>query len=204
MAFSAWKIWCHPKLTASVMDDYERTIEASASATDLQSDIEARDREIGRLQADTDALRAEAEALRAETATLRSEAADLRRDLAEAAEATASLREKMAAMEEELSRRADTERQLSEFGDILDRAEQMKARYEERIARLRRALETARRSQGQTSGIDEELTIDMTATPTGDTIGSEATKETACPAESSTQESPQTPATDEWLEDLPL
>lgn len=113
MAFSAWKIWLHPKFTARTMDVIE---------TDAMSAAE----ECQRLNDTILQLSSANENLKITNTTLSSELEKTQKELSE--------------VREELLSYSETEAHLREFEQALAGVEQLKANYERRIASLRQTV----------------------------------------------------------------
>lgn len=113
MAFSAWKIWLHPKFTARTMDALET--DAMSAADECQR----LNNTILQLSTDNEKLNITNTALSADLKKIQNELSEVR---------------------EELLSFSETEAHLREFEKALAGVEQLKADYERRIASLRQTI----------------------------------------------------------------
>lgn len=129
MEFSAWKIWLHPQMAGRVLADYENRLD------ELLTEIGSNKAEIERL------LKEKEEAVEL--------AARLEEDNRELGKQLKETREKLEKADEELSDRKEAEEQIAEFESVLTRVEEMKRRYEQRIASLRHIVEDMKKASGE-------------------------------------------------------
>lgn len=139
MAFSAWKIWLHPKFTARTLDNLE---------TDLASVSDERDR------------------LKEESLQLTDTIAGLRGDKSDLSVALEKTRLDLAAARDEINSLQETEAHLREFEQTLSAVEQLKANYENRIAILRNTIKALKSTSNRLKSDDDLIEdIDMLSSP---------------------------------------
>ncbi|MCM1369899.1 MAG: hypothetical protein NC204_05950 [Candidatus Amulumruptor caecigallinarius] len=143
MAFSSWKIFCHPRVARSAMEELEQQL---LQLEKKFEETEKRDKErISILEEENSSLSWENSELclsrEKQSGTIKS----LQREIAE---------------------RASIDEQLRSFETMLKGVEDMKRRYEARISRLRACIKEMRSERQSPDCTDDELgLIDMSANP---------------------------------------
>lgn len=145
----AWRIWFSPRKTARLIEKLEE--------------------ENNTLKADNEAISRAEMSIRRENETLALAISDIEVERKELIGKNENIvREKKLLEEENLALRGklgeylDTSRRVEEIEEVLGRVEQMKARYEERIHKLREYIKNVKTAPDNNEpGADELLEIDM-------------------------------------------
>lgn len=191
MGYTAWKIWLHPRATASLLNSMEESV---AAAGRLQAELDASREKAADLETRLTSSEAELDARDGQLASFRekydsatAENADLRNLLRHA-------RATQKEAEEEVCRLQEIETNLREFQKMLSNIESMKAGYERRISKLRDLVKTLKSQQGIDDGHSAELQPIAFSTPP---------QAATSPTSPTTVTPPSAPTPDDWLLPLP-
>lgn len=149
--YSAWKVWCHPGLTAKVLADFEQKLATLASETEampgMKADITRIGNENSNLRYELDKERDEVKKLKADIDKLNKSILVLTGECGRQRNIAKELEREKEALQADLDLRVEAEQQIAEFEKVLQGVEEMKARYERRITRLRQAVTELRANQ---------------------------------------------------------
>lgn len=185
MGYSAWSIWCHPRRAARMMEGLETNVSESSA---LCAENAALREELERLRKTEAAAMQERDNAREENERLTQEKADLAAQNAMRGQRVSDLERELSGVAAELEEYRDLDSRLREFEELLTRAEDMKRRYEERIARLRARIKEMKTASGDRNPEADELTV----------IDMRSASET-----SHAPEEPEEDTEPDWLEQLP-
>lgn len=171
MGRSAWKIWLHPRLTRAELERMDADL---VNADSLHEQLCAMTEEKDRIVAELGSARSALTRLEFDHESLSQSNLALAQKCAEQQHKLQAMHNTLQKANDELSSLRDTERRISEFEAILGRVEEMKSNYENRIAKLRKALKECQQKNDELkTGIRKPADpIDMTsdAIPLSDEI----------------------------------
>lgn len=148
MAYSAWQIWLHPRLSRRVMAELEgeagslrrRADEQAEALRTAAGEAAVATDKMAQLELERNSARDEAAALTREAGELRGEVARLKAELAERREAAEVY--------------AEVEKNMKRVGEMKDKYEKRIARLRDEIVRLKTASRTENPEAGELREID--------------------------------------------------
>lgn len=148
--WTAWRVWCHPRLAREVIDDsILRIMEVETEKREMVSGLEEKSRECLNLSEEMISLQSKLDERDRELAAMRGELGMVKDELAEA--------------HEELALHKSVDEKLAEFDEQLKQVEDMKRGYEKKIAFLENLLKLTKAKLR--NELADEMAIEEIAEP---------------------------------------